>query len=224
MVTKKKSTTAKKVAPKKTVKTSKKAAEKISKAPKKTVEKVLKTKKIIAPKKEVVKEVAKRTEKNSDTPAKTGADVFVTKEGFEKLQTELKDLKTHGRREIAERLSDAISYGDLSENSEYDEAKNQQAFLEMRIVELEDRIKNAKIIKETAAQKGTISIGSSVKLRFEGQEVEYTIVGSTESDPMVHKISNESPVGSAILGKKVKDMVEIEAPGGIFKYEILSVR
>jgi transcription elongation factor GreA len=151
--------------------------------------------------------------------------VLVTKEGLKKLEAELKELIGTRRKEVSDRLAEAISYGDLSENSEYDEAKNEQAFVELRIKELEEQIKLAEIIKESqTVQKGVIQIGSTVKLKHPGgEEHEYTIVGSTESDPMMHKISNESPVGKAILGKKAKDKVDVIAPSGKFKYEVLKV-
>ena len=149
--------------------------------------------------------------------------VLVTVAGLQKLQAELEALKTAGRKEVALRLSEAISYGDLSENAEYDEAKNQQAFVEARITELEDQIKYAQIIEDSKAD-GTVQIGSTVKLKRKGgEEEEYAIVGSTEADPIMHKISNVSPVGVAILGKKAKDKVEVRAPGGMLEYEILSV-
>ncbi len=150
--------------------------------------------------------------------------VFVTEKGYKKLIEELKNLQTVGRKEVAVRLQEAISYGDLSENAEYDEAKNQQAFLEARINELEDQIKNAEIIKEADTKTGVVQIGSTVTLQLKGGEKhEYTIVGSTEADPILRKISNESPVGDAVLGKKAKDKVTITAPGGEFEYEILKV-
>ncbi len=151
--------------------------------------------------------------------------VLVTKAGLKKLQEELEELQTKGRKEVAKRLAEAISYGDLSENSEYDEAKNQQAFIEGRIAELEEQIKNAEIISDSKAQTGVIQIGSTVKLKRKGEKDshEYMIVGSTEADPTMHRISNESPVGSAILGKKKKEKVEVAAPGGKFEYEILAV-
>lgn len=150
--------------------------------------------------------------------------VLVTAAGLEKLQEELEQLKTSARKEVAKRLAEAISYGDLSENAEYDEAKNQQAFIEGRIAELEDQIKYAEIIEDSKAD-GTVQIGSTVKLRRNGTntEEEYTIVGSTEADPIMHRISNVSPVGQAVLEKKVNDTVSVKAPGGIFEYTILSV-
>lgn len=155
----------------------------------------------------------------------TAKKVLVTKEGLKKLQEELKYLQEVRRKQVAERLAEAISYGDLSENSEYDEAKNEQAFVEARIVELEDQIKNAEIIHETADTKGVVQIGSTVTLKRSGDdEHEYTIVGSTEADPMMHKISNESPVGEAIIGKKKGEKVKVEAPGGTFTYEIVKVK
>ncbi|MCF7918041.1 transcription elongation factor GreA [Candidatus Gracilibacteria bacterium] len=155
----------------------------------------------------------------------TTKKVLVTKEGLRKLEEEQQYLITVRRKEVSERLAEAISYGDLSENSEYDEAKNEQAFLEQRIKELEEQIKSAEIITEGISdKKGVVQIGSTVKLRIAGgEDHEYTIVGSTEADPMMHKISNESPVGEAILGKKVKDKVKVKAPGGSFEYEILKI-
>lgn len=150
--------------------------------------------------------------------------VLLTKEGLAKIEEELNTLKTTGRKEVSARLAEAISYGDLSENSEYDEAKNQQAFIEGRILALEDQFKNAQIIEDSGSDKGTVQIGSVVTMKREGQDAhDYTIVGSTEADPMTHKISNESPVGEAILGKKAKDKVKVQAPGGSFEYIISKV-
>jgi len=149
---------------------------------------------------------------------------LMTQAGLEKLEQELAYLKKDKRKEIAAKLAEAISYGDLSENAEYDAAKNEQAFVEQRIIEVEDQIKYAEIIVEKSAEKGIIQIGSTVVLEFDdGEEHQYTIVGSTESDPLKQKISNESPVGEAILGKKAKDKVKVEAPGGTFEYVIKKV-
>ena len=152
---------------------------------------------------------------------------LVTREGLKKLQEELEYLKTVRRQEVAQRLKEAISYGDLSENSEYEEAKNEQAFVEGRILELERKIKNAKIITDKKALHGkVIEIGSTITVRNKttrSEEETYTIVGATEADPIDRKISNESPLGKAFLGKKKDDSVEITAPGGIFRYEILKV-
>ena len=163
--------------------------------------------------------------KSTKTTASADNQVLVTADGLKKLKDELEQLKTVERKAVANRLAEAISYGDLSENAEYDEAKNQQAFVEQRISELEEQIKNAKIIKESTQQKGVVQIGSTVVLRFleTKEEHEYTIVGSTESDPTMHRISNESPVGAGIIGKPVKSKVEIQAPGGTFTYEILKI-
>jgi transcription elongation factor GreA len=120
-------------------------------------------------------------------------------------------------------LKEAIAYGDLSENAEYDEAKNQQAFIEGRIMELEDQIKNAEVVEGTT--EGIVQIGSTVTLQRVGdsEKHEYTIVGSTEADALAHKISNESPVGEAILGKKNGDKVKVSAPGGEYEYIVMKV-
>jgi transcription elongation factor GreA len=157
--------------------------------------------------------------------------MLITKEGLKKLKEELEFLKTTKRQEIADRLKEAISYGDLSENAEYEEAKNDQAFIEGRILELEKQIKNAKIIAEGApgkTSKGgkTIDIGSTVTVRNKTDDDEpetYTIVGSMEADPIDHKISNESPIGKALLGHEKGDTVDVDAPAGKFKYEIIKV-
>ena len=154
-------------------------------------------------------------------------DVLVTKEGLKKLKEELEHLKTVRRKEVAARLKEAISYGDLSENAEYEEAKNEQAFVEGRILELEKKIKLAKIISGKQAGKSkAVDIGSTVSVQEKGERGDpetYTIVGSTEANPIEHKISNESPIGSALLGRLKGDVVEVEAPGGIFKYEIVKI-
>ncbi len=153
---------------------------------------------------------------------------LVTKEGLKNLEQELDNLKSVRRKEVAERLKEAISYGDLSENSEYQEAKTEQAFIEGRILELEQMIKNAKIISDSkSAGKGKdIQIGATVTIRNKTDNddpVEYTIVGSTEADPLEHKISNESPVGRALLGKKKGDTVDVKTPAGPYKYEVVKV-
>ena len=156
-------------------------------------------------------------------------DMLITKEGLKKLKEELDFLKTKKRLEIAQRLKEAISYGDLSENAEYEEAKNDQAFIEGRILELEKQVKNAKIITEGVVAKSAtkvIDIGSMVTVRnkTDGDEPEtYTIVGSMEADPMEHKISNESPIGKALLGREKGDVIDVIAPAGKFKYEVLKV-
>ncbi len=158
-------------------------------------------------------------------------EVLITKEGLKKLKDELDYLKTTKRIEIAARLKEAISYGDLSENAEYEEAKNEQAFVEGRILELEKQSKNARIITEhtpsaKAAKGNAIDIGSivTVKNKTDNDDPEtYTIVGSMEADPIDHKISNESPIGRALLGREKGDIVDVIAPAGKFKYEVIKV-
>ncbi len=151
--------------------------------------------------------------------------IKLTDDGLKKLEEELEHLKTVGRTEIAEKIKVARGYGDLSENSEYDEAKNEQAKIEARIVEIEAMLKNAEIIEDVKGTVKTVMIGVNVKvLDIEyGDECEYRVVGSTEADPQNGKISDESPVGKALLGKKIGDEVIVEAPGGEFKLKILSI-
>ena len=152
-------------------------------------------------------------------------EVILTQEGYDKIEKELEYLRTEKRTEIAERIKVALGFGDLSENSEYDEAKNAQAENEGKIAQLENKIRHAKIIDEAEIDTKTVQIGNTVKLydvEFE-EEVEYTIVGSTEVNLAENKISNESPVGAALLGKKKNDMVEVKTPGGIAKYKVLSI-
>ena len=149
---------------------------------------------------------------------------FVTEEGLQKLKDELDYLKLTKRREISEALKQAKAFGDLSENSEYDEAKNEQAEVERHIAELEETLNNIEIIKSTG-KKSTIHVGSSVKvldMEFD-EEIVYTIVGSTESDPMENKISDESPIGKALLGAKPKDTITAETPGGLVKMKVLEI-
>jgi transcription elongation factor GreA len=150
----------------------------------------------------------------------------MTYEGITKLEDELEYLKTAKRREIMEKIKVALSFGDLSENSEYDSAKNEQAFVEGRIVQLENMLKNATIVDEEEIPPGVVGIGSIVKVKDYdfNEEVEYLIVGSAEADPINNKISNESPVGKGLIGKKVGDVVEVQVPDGVSKYEILSIR
>jgi len=150
----------------------------------------------------------------------------MTYEGITKLEDELEYLKTAKRREIMEKIKVALSFGDLSENSEYDSAKNEQAFVEGRIVQLENMLKNATIVDEEEIPPGVVGIGSIVKVKdydFD-EEVEYLIVGSAEADPINNKISNESPVGKGLVGKKAGDVVEVQVPDGVSKYQILSIR
>ena len=150
----------------------------------------------------------------------------MTYEGVKKLENELEYLKTVKRKEVAERIKVAISFGDLSENAEYDEAKNEQAQVEERIVKLENMLRKAVIIDESQIDSDTVTVGCTVKVYdtdFE-EEVEYTIVGSAEADPYNGKISNESPVGRAFLGRHKDDEVEVQVPNGIVVYKILEIR
>ena len=152
-------------------------------------------------------------------------EVILTQEGYDKIEKELEFLRTEKRTEIAERIKLELGFGDLSENSEYDEAKNAQAENEGKIAELENKIRHAKIIDEAEIDTKTVQIGNTVKLydvEFE-EEVEYTIVGSTEVNLAENKISNESPIGKALLGAKKGSTVEVNAPVGVIKYQILSI-
>ncbi len=150
---------------------------------------------------------------------------ILTIEGLAKLEEELDFLKSKRRAEIALRIKQALAFGDISENSEYDEAKNEQAFVEGRIAQIENILKTAKVIDEDDIQTDTVSVGCKVTLRdIElGDEVEYTIGGSAEADPLNLKISNESPVGKALIGKSIGSIVDIIVPDGIIKYEILNI-
>lgn len=151
---------------------------------------------------------------------------FVTKDGLKQLQDELENLKNIRRKEVAVRLQEAISYGDLSENSEYEEAKNEQAFVEGRILELEEKVKHARIITHKhgkVAELGSVISIKRVKPR-EGEKEEYTIVGSTEADPFNSRISNESPVGAALLDHKVGDEVDVVVPAGKVSYKIIALK
>ena len=152
-------------------------------------------------------------------------EILLTQDGYDNLEKELETLKTERRTEIAERIKVALGFGDLSENSEYDEAKNAQAENETKIAELENKLRHAKIIDESEIDTKTVQVGNKVKiLDLEyNDELEYTIVGSTEVDLSQNRISNESPIGAALLGKKKNQEVEVEAPAGVIKYKILSI-
>lgn len=153
-------------------------------------------------------------------------EVILTQEGLKKLEDELDHLKSVKRKEVAERIKVAISYGDISENSEYDDAKNEQAFIEGRVITLEKMLRNARIIQEDEVDTEAVSVGSTVILKdleF-NDEVEYTIVGSAESNPLENKISNESPVGQALLGKRKGTVVDVNVPAGVLQYEILDIK
>ena len=151
--------------------------------------------------------------------------IRLTDEGLKKLKDELENLKTQGRADIAEKIKIARGYGDLSENSEYDEAKNEQAKIEARIVEIEAMLKNVEIISDVKGKSKTVILGSKVKIldvEFE-EECEYRIVGSAEADPAEGLISDESPVGKALLGHKVGDTVFAEAPAGEIEFKIIAI-
>lgn len=153
---------------------------------------------------------------------------YVTEEGLAALQAELEDLKVNRRKEVAEKIKEALSFGDLSENSEYDEAKNDQAILEARIADLEVMVSNARVIEKENLAADTVNIGSSVFVktkRTDGSEAErsFSIVGSNEANPRQGKISDESAVGKALVGAKVGQTVEVETPAGIVEYTIISV-
>ena len=153
-------------------------------------------------------------------------EVILTQEGYNNLEKELNFLKTEKRADIADRIKVALGFGDLSENSEYDEAKTAQAENETRIVELEDKLRHAKIIDQKDINTDTVQVGNIVKvldMEFD-EKIEYQIVGSTEVNLAENKISNESPLGAALLGAKKNKVVEVNAPGGIMKYKILSIK
>ncbi|KXB88734.1 transcription elongation factor GreA [Veillonella sp. DNF00869] len=163
--------------------------------------------------------------RNGETYMAEVKETLLTAEGLKKLEEELNYYKSVRRIEVAERIKIAISYGDISENSEYDDAKNEQAFIEGHIIELENKINTAKIIDENV--KGdTVTVGSKVTLLDEefNEELDYTIVGSSEADPFNNRISNESPVGVAILGKAKGDKVEVNTPDGMVSFKILSIQ
>lgn len=152
-------------------------------------------------------------------------DIFLTKEGLEKIKKDLERLKTVERKEVAQMIGEAKSYGDLSENSEYDAAKTKEAQLELKILELEDTIKRAKIISKDSLNTSVVNVGSKVTLYDEefDEDVVYTLMGSTDSDPINGIISNCSPLGKAILGQKVGSKVNVETPNGIAVYTIKKI-
>lgn len=155
--------------------------------------------------------------------------VILTQEGLEKLEQELEELKSVKRKEIAEKIKVALSFGDLSENSEYDEAKNEQAIMEARIADIEVTLKNVKVIDESELSNENIHIGSKVEVRVGNPRTgktdvyNYKIVGSNEADPLSGNISDESAVGRALLGHGIGDKVEVEVPAGIMEYEVLTI-
>lgn len=151
--------------------------------------------------------------------------VLLTDEGLKKLEDELDELKTVKRKEIAEKIKVALSFGDLSENSEYDEAKNDQAMVESRIATIENMLKNVQIIDESEISTENVHVGSRVKVenKSTGSILQYKIVGSNEADPLNGSISDESPVGKTLLGGSVGDNIQVETPGGIVEYKILEI-
>jgi transcription elongation factor GreA len=155
-----------------------------------------------------------------------GKQNILTIEGLAKLEDEVDFLKSKKRAEIALRIKQALAFGDITENSEYDEAKNEQAFIEGRIVQIENILKTAKVIDDEDIQTDIVSVGCRVTLRDVelGDEVEYLIGGSAEADPINLKISNESPVGKALIGKTIGSIVDIVVPDGVIKYEILNIK
>ena len=153
-------------------------------------------------------------------------EILLTQEGYDNLEKELEYLKTEKRTEISERIKVALGFGDLSENSEYDEAKNAQAANETKIAELENKLRYARVIDESEIDTKTVQVGNTVKiLDMEyDEEVEYTIVGSTEVDLAQNKISNESPIGKALLGSKKNQVIEAQVPAGTLKFKILAIK
>ncbi|MBM6921856.1 transcription elongation factor GreA [Phocea massiliensis] len=151
--------------------------------------------------------------------------IILTAEGHLKLEQELEQLKTVRRKEVSEKIKVALSFGDLSENSEYDEAKNEQAMVEARIAEIEQMLKNATVLDESGITTDAISVGSVITIKHTklGRVDTYKIVGSTEAAPLQKKISDESPVGKAMIGHRVGDLVEVEAPSGVIVYEVLEI-
>lgn len=155
----------------------------------------------------------------------TEKDVFLTPEGLKKVELELEESKIVKRKEVAERIKQALAFGDISENSEYDQAKNEQAKLEERIAKLESILRNAKLIDEDDITTDVVGVGSKVAVldvEYE-EEMEYTIVGSAEANPYEGKISNESPVGKALLGSKAGDVIDVLVPDGVLKYKVIRI-
>ena len=153
-------------------------------------------------------------------------EVILTPEGYDKLKQEIEYLQTDKRREVAERIRVAREFGDIAENAEYDDAKNEQAMLEHRIAMLEERLLSARVITKKEISKDTVSIGSKVRVKNmdANKTFEYHIVGSAEANPAENKLSNESPVGRAIIGHKKGDVVEVSAPRGALKFKILEIK
>jgi transcription elongation factor GreA len=151
-------------------------------------------------------------------------EVVLTREGFEKLKAEIEDLSTVRRREVAERIKEAREFGDISENSEYDDAKNEQAMLEAKIAQLEERLRDATVIDADDVSTDVVALGSLVTIETPAGKATYQLVGSAESDPDENRLSNESPVGRAILGHKKGETVDVVTPGGGIKVKIVSIK
>ena len=153
-------------------------------------------------------------------------DVILTPEGLEKLKLEIETLSTDKRREVAERIKEAREFGDISENSEYDDAKNEQALLESRILRLKEQLRSARVVDTSDVSTDVVAVGTKVKVEYvdDGDKVEYVIVGSAEADPAQNKLSNESPVGRAVIGHKKGEVVEVAAPAGSIKLKIVSIK
>jgi transcription elongation factor GreA len=153
-------------------------------------------------------------------------EVILTADGYKKLQQEIDVLRNEKRREVAERIRIAREFGDIAENAEYDDAKNEQAMLEHKIAQLEERLLSARVITKKEISKDTVSVGSHVRLRDmqANKTFEYHIVGSAEANPAENKLSNESPVGKAIIGHKKGDVVEVSAPRGSLKFKVLEIK
>jgi transcription elongation factor GreA len=154
----------------------------------------------------------------------TGRETLVTQAGLEKLQAEYAELVNVKRAEVAERIKVAREYGDISENAEYDDAKNEQARVEARIVQLEEKLRTAKVVEEIDTK--SVGIGNKVTVQEKGRKTQevFEIVGSTEADPLENRVSNESPFGQALMGKKKGDVAEVAAPKGTIKYEIIKIQ
>lgn len=152
-------------------------------------------------------------------------EVLLTPEGLKKLEDELEHLRTVRRREVADRIKQAREFGDISENSEYEDAKNEQAFIEGRIITLEKMLRNARVVNEADQDPSVVNLGSVVRVKDldEGDTMEYTIVSSMEADPGAAKISIESPVGKALLGQKVDSIVEVLTPGGTLRLQVTEI-
>jgi transcription elongation factor GreA len=153
-------------------------------------------------------------------------DVILTQDGYDKLKATIEELETTKRREVADRIREAREFGDISENSEYDDAKNEQALLESRIARLKEQLRAARVIDTSDIPKDVVSVGSKVKVKDldDGSTDEYQIVGSAEADPSAKRLSNESPVGRAVLGHKKGDVVEVAVPAGALRLQIMSIK